>query len=74
MSDEIKVNLGGAAPPIHEQLGVEAERLVPMQVQAQADAITLLVSSGLLTTREVERVRHRLRERIEPIIRQLRAT
>ena len=68
MSDKITLDLSSTAPPIHSQLGLEAERLEPLRVQEQCDAITLLESCGLLTLREGDRARHRLAERIKPII------
>ena len=71
MSKEIKLDLGGTAPPIHEQLGVEAERLEPMRLQEQANAIALLMSSGLITARQGDRARTLLRGRIVPIVREL---
>lgn len=54
----MRIAMGPLAPPLHEQLGIDADAAGPHQ--RDADAISRLAVRGLLTDAETHKARKRL--------------
>ena len=64
----VSIEFGALAPPLAEQLGIEADRLE--HLQWSCDAVTRLAINGLLTEAEKDKVRMRLIKRIAKLVRE----